>query len=38
MLKEDLKRIHGTNERIGVDDFARCVQAYRLLLRQTATP
>jgi carboxypeptidase PM20D1 len=31
--KNDLKRIHGTNERVSVDDLARSVQGYRMLIR-----
>ncbi|MCF6292610.1 MAG: M20/M25/M40 family metallo-hydrolase, partial [Robiginitomaculum sp.] len=30
----DLTRIHGLNERIGVDDFARGVQVYYLMLER----
>jgi carboxypeptidase PM20D1 len=32
---EDLKRIHGTNERISVDNFAECVQFYRRLIENS---
>lgn len=37
LSKRDLKRIHGTNERIGVEDLTRAVQAYRLLVREAGT-
>ncbi|MCU0445477.1 MAG: M20 family peptidase [Microscillaceae bacterium] len=33
---EDLKRIHGTNERISVDNFAECVQFYQRLIENSA--
>ena len=37
MLTEpDLNRLHGANERIGVPDYARLVQFYAQLLRDTA--
>jgi carboxypeptidase PM20D1 len=32
---EDLKRIHGTNERISVDNFAECVQFFRRLIENS---
>lgn len=32
----DLDRIHGTNERIGVENFARAVQYYAQLMRNAA--
>lgn len=32
--QRDLKRIHGTDERISVDDLARSVQGYRMLIRE----
>lgn len=34
--KEDLARIHGTNERIGIEDYAGAVQFYVQLIRNTA--
>jgi carboxypeptidase PM20D1 len=34
----DLKRIHGINERVAVKDYARAVQFYARLLRNTAGP
>jgi carboxypeptidase PM20D1 len=36
LTKEDLVRVHGTNERIGVDDHARAVQFYARLLEDAA--
>jgi carboxypeptidase PM20D1 len=36
MVKADLKRIHGIDERVSVADLARSVQGYRLLLRTAA--
>jgi carboxypeptidase PM20D1 len=33
MTAQDLKRLHGTNERIGVDDLARMVQFYGQLIK-----
>jgi carboxypeptidase PM20D1 len=33
---EDLNRIHGVNERIGVDHYARAVQFYTHLIRASA--
>ncbi|HEV2705024.1 MAG TPA: M20 family peptidase [Pyrinomonadaceae bacterium] len=33
---EDLARLHGTNERIAVEDFARTVVFYRQLIRNSA--
>jgi carboxypeptidase PM20D1 len=38
LVKEDLKRMHGTNERAGVKDLARSVQFYRELVRHGAGP
>jgi carboxypeptidase PM20D1 len=35
LTPEDLPRIHGTNERIGVDTLAGMVKFYRLLLEET---
>ena len=32
--QEDLARVHGTNERIGVDNFARAIQFYAHLIQQ----
>jgi carboxypeptidase PM20D1 len=32
----DLERIHGTNERIGVQNFARAVQYYAQLIRNAS--
>jgi carboxypeptidase PM20D1 len=32
--KRDLKRIHGIDERVSVDDLARSVQGYRMLIRE----
>jgi carboxypeptidase PM20D1 len=32
----DLERIHGTNERIGVHNFAKAVQYYAQLIRSAA--
>jgi len=31
--KRDFKRLHGTDERIAVEDLARSVQCYRMLVR-----
>jgi len=36
MRPEDLSRIHGVNERIGVDHYARAVQFYTQLIRASA--
>jgi carboxypeptidase PM20D1 len=38
LIKEDLKRMHGTNERAAVQDLARSVQFYRELVRHGAGP
>lgn len=35
--REDLARIHGTDERIAVADYARCVRFYRTLIQDTAS-
>lgn len=35
-LSEDLLRVHGANERLGVDDYARAVQFYARLLQNVA--
>jgi carboxypeptidase PM20D1 len=35
MSKEDLDRIHGTNERIAVNDYARMVSFYTQLIRNS---
>lgn len=32
--KRDLKRLHGTDERVSIDDLARSVQGYRMLIRE----
>jgi len=36
MNSEDVARIHGTNERIGIDDFARSIDFYCQLIRNAA--
>lgn len=36
MGREDLARVHGTNERIGVEDYADCVRFYVQLVRDAA--
>ena len=36
MLPEDLLRLHGANERLGVDGYARMVQFYARLLQNVA--
>ncbi|HEX8145308.1 MAG TPA: M20 family peptidase [Pyrinomonadaceae bacterium] len=33
---EDLKRIHGTNERISVESYAQCIRFYRQLIVNSA--
>ena len=33
---EDTRRIHGTNERVGIDDYTDLVRAYRRLLENAA--
>lgn len=38
LLKADLKRMHGTNERAAVKELARSVQFYRELVRHGAGP
>ena len=32
---DDMSRVHGTNERIGVDNYARAIQFYAQLIRNT---
>lgn len=34
----DLQRIHGTNERISVENYVRCVQFYHRLIRNSDVP
>jgi carboxypeptidase PM20D1 len=34
---DDLPRVHGTNERIGVEDYRRVVRFYLQLLRRAAS-
>ena len=34
LVKTDLKRIHGTDERVGVSDMALEVRAYRRIVRE----
>ena len=36
MNSEDVGRIHGTNERIGPDNFARSIEFYCQLMRNAA--
>jgi carboxypeptidase PM20D1 len=36
LLKSDLKRIHGTDERVGVADMALEVRAYRRMVKEGA--
>ncbi len=36
VLKEDLKRVHGTDERFGVQELGLAVRAYRQILRDGA--
>jgi carboxypeptidase PM20D1 len=38
LVKSDLKRIHGTDERVGVTDMALEVRAYRRIVREGAGP
>ncbi len=35
--EDDLDRIHGKDERIGVEDYARCVQFFGQLMRKAAS-
>jgi carboxypeptidase PM20D1 len=35
LAPEDLERIHGTNERLSVESFVRCVKFYRQLIRNS---
>jgi carboxypeptidase PM20D1 len=35
---EDLERIHGTDERIAVDNYAECVRFYARLIQNAAGP
>jgi carboxypeptidase PM20D1 len=35
--REDLPRFHGTNERISLQDYVRCVRFYRQLIRNADT-
>lgn len=37
LKQSDLERVHGANERIGVDDYARAVQFYIRYLKNTAS-
>ena len=34
----DSARMHGVNERIGVENYARCIDFYEALIRQSAAP
>lgn len=34
----DISRFHGTNERVGVDNYADAVRFYAQLVRNTAGP
>jgi acetylornithine deacetylase/succinyl-diaminopimelate desuccinylase-like protein len=36
MNAEDVARLHSTNERIGVDNFARSIEFYCQLIRNAA--
>jgi carboxypeptidase PM20D1 len=36
LTSEDLKRMHGTNERLAVADYERAIRIYRQLIRNTA--
>lgn len=36
LQSEDLARIHGTDERVSIDDYGRCIRFYAQLLRNAA--
>ena len=36
MKPEDLKRLHGTNERVGIENYGEIVRFYAQLLRNGA--
>lgn len=36
LRSEDLARIHGTDERVSLEDYGRCIRFYAQLLRNTA--
>lgn len=38
LTTEDAKRIHGVNERIGVENYLQCIEFYEALVRQSAGP
>jgi carboxypeptidase PM20D1 len=38
MRPEDTVRLHGTNERVGVEDYGRAVAFYARMIRHTAGP
>jgi carboxypeptidase PM20D1 len=38
LVKSDLRRIHGTDERVGIADLALSVRGYRRILREAAGP
>jgi carboxypeptidase PM20D1 len=37
MTARDLHRIHGTNERIAIDNYARMIKFYAQLIRNAAS-
>jgi carboxypeptidase PM20D1 len=38
LAAEDLQRMHGTDERIGIRDYERAVRVYRQLIRESSAP
>jgi carboxypeptidase PM20D1 len=36
--RADLQRLHGTNERIAVQNYGECIQFYLQLMRNFASP